>query len=373
MRRSPSPLLRRIRTRVPLALALVILSGVIVSTAAAAGLDVSYTLAGTTGDNGWFRSERPHRLGGNRRDGDRRLRLDDAAERHERQHPDVLGHRQHDDGYQAGDDQDRQGGTPRHDRVSGAGARLQRLVQPPGRVLVLGHRRRLGTRELLAGDIQRPGQRQRSGGRKLPRQGRQHRLERVRPQLRRDRPDAEQSRGDEPRRFGARPLAVDEPGGHDRRPPIGPRKVDPTVFRVLPRASPTRRSSAASSTSTRYSPTTRRNASKVVSAVALPKVLTLRKTPYTPRAAANPVLRWDAIRGATYYHVQLFRERSGFSPPGRARTSSRFRRRGAGRPSLQARPRPLPLVRVGGHRQALVRPLPDSRQRSLHRPEAVDA
>ena len=49
------------------------------------------------------------------------------------------------------------------------------------------------------------------------------------------------------------------------------------------------------------------NASKVVSAVALPKVLTLRKTPYTPRAAANPVLRWDAIRGATYYHVQLFR------------------------------------------------------------------
>ena len=49
------------------------------------------------------------------------------------------------------------------------------------------------------------------------------------------------------------------------------------------------------------------NASKVVSAVALPKVLTLRKTPYTPRAAANPVLRWDAVRGATYYHVQLFR------------------------------------------------------------------
>ena len=49
------------------------------------------------------------------------------------------------------------------------------------------------------------------------------------------------------------------------------------------------------------------NASKAVSAVALPKVLTLRKTPYTPRAAANPVLRWPAARGATYYHVQLFR------------------------------------------------------------------
>jgi hypothetical protein len=49
------------------------------------------------------------------------------------------------------------------------------------------------------------------------------------------------------------------------------------------------------------------NVSKPVTAVALPKILTLRKTPYTPRAAANPMLRWQAIRGATYYHVQLFR------------------------------------------------------------------
>jgi hypothetical protein len=49
------------------------------------------------------------------------------------------------------------------------------------------------------------------------------------------------------------------------------------------------------------------NVSKPVTAVALPKVLTLRKTPYTPRAAASPMLRWQAIRGASYYHVQLFR------------------------------------------------------------------
>src|SRR5512133_950258 len=56
MRRSPTPLLRRIATRVPLVLALVVLSGVIVSTAAAAGPDISYTLTGTTGDNGWYRS-----------------------------------------------------------------------------------------------------------------------------------------------------------------------------------------------------------------------------------------------------------------------------------------------------------------------------
>jgi hypothetical protein len=49
------------------------------------------------------------------------------------------------------------------------------------------------------------------------------------------------------------------------------------------------------------------NASKPVSTVALPKVLTLRKTSYVPRAAQEPVLRWDAMRGASYYHVQLFR------------------------------------------------------------------
>jgi hypothetical protein len=49
------------------------------------------------------------------------------------------------------------------------------------------------------------------------------------------------------------------------------------------------------------------NVSKMISAVALPKVLTLRKTPYIPRAALKPVLRWEAVRGASYYHVQLFR------------------------------------------------------------------
>src|SRR5919204_996847 len=49
------------------------------------------------------------------------------------------------------------------------------------------------------------------------------------------------------------------------------------------------------------------NASSTVSAPAYPKVLTLRKTPYIPRAARKPILRWAAVRGATYYHVQLFR------------------------------------------------------------------
>jgi len=49
------------------------------------------------------------------------------------------------------------------------------------------------------------------------------------------------------------------------------------------------------------------NASRSVAAAGLPKVLTLRKLPYVPRAAARPILRWNAKRGATYYHVQLFR------------------------------------------------------------------
>jgi hypothetical protein len=49
------------------------------------------------------------------------------------------------------------------------------------------------------------------------------------------------------------------------------------------------------------------NASAEESVVGLPKVLTLRKTRYVPRAAPKPILRWRRARGATYYHVQLFR------------------------------------------------------------------
>ena len=49
------------------------------------------------------------------------------------------------------------------------------------------------------------------------------------------------------------------------------------------------------------------NSSQKISAAGLPKVLTLRKTPYVPRVAMKPILRWPAVRGATYYHVQLFR------------------------------------------------------------------
>jgi hypothetical protein len=49
------------------------------------------------------------------------------------------------------------------------------------------------------------------------------------------------------------------------------------------------------------------NASQKISVAALPKVLTLRKLPYIPRASSKPILRWDAVRRASYYHVQLFR------------------------------------------------------------------
>lgn len=49
------------------------------------------------------------------------------------------------------------------------------------------------------------------------------------------------------------------------------------------------------------------NASQRISVAALPKVLTLRKLPYVPRASRKPILRWDAPRRATYYHLQLFR------------------------------------------------------------------
>jgi hypothetical protein len=49
------------------------------------------------------------------------------------------------------------------------------------------------------------------------------------------------------------------------------------------------------------------NASRQVTVAGLPKVLTLRKTPYVPRVAPNPILRWGRFRGAGYYNVQLFR------------------------------------------------------------------
>jgi hypothetical protein len=49
------------------------------------------------------------------------------------------------------------------------------------------------------------------------------------------------------------------------------------------------------------------NPSRVVNIAGLPKVLTLRKTHYVPRAAPNPILRWGRFRGAGYYNVQLFR------------------------------------------------------------------
>jgi hypothetical protein len=49
------------------------------------------------------------------------------------------------------------------------------------------------------------------------------------------------------------------------------------------------------------------NASQARTVLALPKVVSLAKISYTPRAAAQPILSWPARRGASYYHVQLFR------------------------------------------------------------------
>jgi hypothetical protein len=49
------------------------------------------------------------------------------------------------------------------------------------------------------------------------------------------------------------------------------------------------------------------NASKRFVVAGLPKVLTMQKLPYVPRVSAQPILRWPAVRGATYYNVQLYR------------------------------------------------------------------
>ena len=49
------------------------------------------------------------------------------------------------------------------------------------------------------------------------------------------------------------------------------------------------------------------NFSQTRTVLALPKVVSLGKIGYTPRTAAQPILSWTARRGASYYHVQLFR------------------------------------------------------------------
>lgn len=50
------------------------------------------------------------------------------------------------------------------------------------------------------------------------------------------------------------------------------------------------------------------NRSRVVSVDGPPKVLTLRsRMRYVPHAAPNPILRWQSVRGAGYYNVQLYR------------------------------------------------------------------
>jgi hypothetical protein len=50
------------------------------------------------------------------------------------------------------------------------------------------------------------------------------------------------------------------------------------------------------------------NASETRTVVALPKVVSLgKKIGYTPRTAGTPILSWPARHGASYYHVQLFR------------------------------------------------------------------
>jgi hypothetical protein len=49
------------------------------------------------------------------------------------------------------------------------------------------------------------------------------------------------------------------------------------------------------------------NASQARTVLALPKVVSLGKKAYTPRTTSQPILSWPARGGASYYHVQLFR------------------------------------------------------------------
>src|SRR5262245_36491876 len=50
------------------------------------------------------------------------------------------------------------------------------------------------------------------------------------------------------------------------------------------------------------------NESRQLSGLALPKAVALRNRSYVPRTAGAPVLRMPKVAGASYYHVQLFRQ-----------------------------------------------------------------
>jgi hypothetical protein len=49
------------------------------------------------------------------------------------------------------------------------------------------------------------------------------------------------------------------------------------------------------------------NASKRVLVPGLAKIVTMRRLPYVPRVADQPILRWGKVRKARYYNVQLYR------------------------------------------------------------------
>ena len=311
MRRSPSPLLRRIATRVPLALALVILSGVIVSAAAAAGPVISYTLSGTTGDNGWYRSNvgiawvvsggMATRAAASRR----RCSATPTAARSPARRPITTIEKA------------RSSVTIKIDRVAPLVTTASPARAPdyngwynhPVAFSFAGTDGGSGLASCSVATYNGPDNgsaavggscRDKAGNTGSNAFGLSY--DATAPTL---------SKVEVASRAASALVHWQSTSPADtivvHRSARG-NKADPTVFR-----------GAASSFADKkiqrgleyvyslQSYDQAGNASKVVSAVALPKVLTLRKTPYTPRAAANPVLRWDAIRGATYYHVQLFR------------------------------------------------------------------
>jgi hypothetical protein len=309
MRRSPTPLLRRIAPRVPLVLALLILSGVMVSAAAAAGPVISFSLSGTTGDNGWYRSNVGiawvvsggmatsgcvsttllSDTNGNKQsctatDGTIEnsssvtIKIDKTPPQvtgaTPQRAPDYNGWYNHPVAFSFSGSDGGSGlascsqatyGGPDNGSAAVGGSCRDKAGNTGSNVFGLSY-------DATAPTLSKVEVASRAASALVHWQS----------------------------TSPADTIVV-------RRSARG-NKAEPTVFR-----------GAASSFADKkiqrgleyvyslQSYDQAGNASKVVSAVALPKVLTLRKTPYTPRAAANPVLRWDAIRGATYYHVQLFR------------------------------------------------------------------
>ena len=114
------------------------------------------------------------------------------------------------------------------------------------------------------------------------------------------------------------------------------------------------------------------NPSKRITVTGLPRMLTLRKMAYVPRAAPNPILRWperarrELLPRAALPRLEADPRRLAEHAPDGAPNDLEV-----GGSPLPAQAREVPLVRLGRHRPPVIREVRPDRQRPLHRSAGI--